>query len=150
MLEIFIQALFLLTSLNQTAHFAPFFLGNYSMRPEVIIVIMKPSLTYKGLRGISVDNLQRRPPFIATFPLHKEFILSKGCVRGRYSNGVSGGRRCRRFYIFRSPVTSCGPSARPTHPQSTLSPRQSSAPSLSSHIRCCNLRLSLLLAGLNK
>ena len=135
MLEIFIQALFILTSLNQTAHFTPFFLGNHSMCPEVIIVIMKPGLTDKGLRGSSIDGLQRRPPFITTFPLHEEFIPFSGCGFGRY------------FMGGRSPVTSCILSACTTHLQSTLSPRQNSVPSWSSHIHCCNLLLTPSLAG---
>lgn len=105
-LEHDIQALFSLTFFNQSAYFAPFFLGNYSIRPEVIIVIMKPSLTYKGLRGSSVDNLQRRPSFIATFPLHKEFILFKNVCPCAGTRGIKRGPLCFCLLLL-YPISIC-------------------------------------------
>ena len=69
-----ILSAFCLRLSNFLAYFAPLFLGDDVLFPEVVVEIVQPDLTGKGLRGRFVDGLQRPASFEAILPQFGKLI----------------------------------------------------------------------------
>lgn len=111
---------------------------------SVILIRFLPMMKYCS--PVSLVTVWPSVPSSVTFDHPLYSVLKKDAASAAIQMGSAVGGVAADFIFFAPLFRSAIFRACPTHPQNTVSLRQSSATSLSSHNHCCNLPLTPSLA----